>query len=135
MNLFENGTVFDLNVYLSESLDFNDFSNPDAHVWTEKRLIYGDWTSGSDNDGTRVHIHKFTPSEQLINNGSIYLHVFVTKSGKSPDPNSGKGRYAGKDMISYESRMLNKFKRVKYQKTHNLLTGETAATEDEIKVN
>ncbi|XP_051155513.1 putative lipid scramblase CLPTM1 [Leptopilina boulardi] len=133
LNLFENGTIFDMNVYLSESLNFDDFSNTNAHIWTEKRLIYGDWSSGPDNDGTRVHVHKFAPSKQLLNNGSIYVHVFVTKSGKSPDPNAGKGRYAGKDMISHASKMLNKFKRVKYQKTHNLLTGETAATEDEIK--
>ena len=134
MNLFENGTIFDLYVYLSESKIFTDFGDPNAQVWTEKELIYGDWTSGPENDGTRVHIHKFTPSEQLKNNGSIYLHVFVTKSGKSPDPNSGKGKYAGKDMISHARRMVNKFKKVRYQKTHNLLTGETTATEEEIKV-
>ena len=133
-NIFENGTIFDLHVYLSEFETFNEFGNPEAHVWTETGLIYGDWSSGPDNDGSRVFIHKFTPSEQLKNNGSIYLHVFVTESNKSPDPNSGKGKYAGKDMISYESRMLNKFKKVRYQKTHNLLTGETTATEEEIKV-
>ncbi|XP_033224696.1 cleft lip and palate transmembrane protein 1 homolog [Belonocnema kinseyi] len=132
-NLFENGTIFDLNIYLSESKIFTDFGDPNAHVWTENELIYGDWTSGPENDGTRVHIHKFNPSEQLKNNGSIYLHVFITKSGKSPDPNSGKEKYAGKDMVSHARMMVNKFKKVRYQKTHNLLTGETTATEEEIK--
>lgn len=30
--------------------------------------------------------------------------------------------------------MLNKFKKVRYQKKHNLLTGETTASKEEIEV-
>lgn len=133
LNMFENGTLLDLNVYMGESEVFEDFGNPDAHVWTEKNLIYGDWSSGPNNDGSRVLTHNFTPSDQLKRNGSIFLHVYVTKSGKSPDPNSGKGIYAG-HYVSYARKMLNKFKKVKYHKRHNLLTGETTASEEEIKV-
>ncbi|XP_043270617.1 cleft lip and palate transmembrane protein 1 homolog isoform X2 [Venturia canescens] len=132
LNMFENGTHLDLNVFISESEVFKDFGKPQAHVWTEKNLIYGDWSSGPDNDGSRVMTHNFTPSDQLKKNGSIFLHVYVTKSGKSPDPNSGKDIYAG-HYVSYARKMLNKFKKVRYQKRHNLLTGETTASEEEIK--
>lgn len=134
VNMFENGTLFDLNVYLSEAETFKNFSDPSALVWAENNLIYGDWSGGPYNDGTRVITHKFTPSDQLKRNGSIFLHVYITRSGKSPDPNTGKGVYAGQQ-VSYRRKMINKFKKVRYQKRHNLLTGETTATEEEIKVN
>ncbi|XP_012271251.1 cleft lip and palate transmembrane protein 1 homolog [Orussus abietinus] len=126
INMFQNGTPFDLSVYLSESENFH-FDEPNALIWSEPGLIYEDWYNSE-----RVHVHKFKPSDGLKNNGSIYLHIYVTKSGKSPDPSSGKGVYAGNQM-SYARKMLNKFKRIKYQRKHNLLTGETSANEEEIK--
>lgn len=36
--------------------------------------------------------------------------------------------------VVYASKQLNKFKKVKFMKTHNLLTGETSATPEQIKV-
>jgi hypothetical protein len=45
----------DLYVYVSESEKFKDFSNQEALIWSEKGLIYGDWSSGSAGDGIRVH--------------------------------------------------------------------------------
>ncbi len=50
--------------------------------------------------------------------------------GKSPDPSTGKGRFAKKYTL-YVSRRLNKFKRKQLRKTANLLTGETEATEED----
>jgi hypothetical protein len=55
----------DLYVYLSESEKFNDFSNPEALVWSEKGMVYGDWSSGSNGDGTRVHNIEFKTSEVI----------------------------------------------------------------------
>lgn len=133
VNIFENGTVFDLHIYLSESENFKQFDDPRTLVWLEQGLIYGDWYSGSDKDGSRIKSYKFMPSDQLKNDGLIYLHVYITKSGKSPNPKAGKGVYAG-DYMSYSRKMLNKFKKVKYQKKHNLLTGETTASKEEIQV-
>ncbi|XP_003699489.2 putative lipid scramblase CLPTM1 [Megachile rotundata] len=132
VNIFENGTLFDMHIYLSESENFKDFNDPQSLVWIEQGLIYGDWYSGPDKDGSRVREHKFVPSDKLKNNGSIYLHVYVTKSGKSPNPKAGKNVYAG-DYMSYSRKMLNKFKKIRYQKKHNLLTGETTASKEEIK--
>ena len=133
-NYFVNGTIFDLHIYMSESEYFREFNDPKARVWAEYGLIYGDWYSGPYGDGSRVLSHKFVPPKGLLNNGSMYLHVYVTKSGKSPDPSSGKKLFAG-EMMSYSKKMLNKFKKIKYRKTHNLLTGETQASKEEIEVN
>ncbi|KAK1126441.1 hypothetical protein K0M31_005076 [Melipona bicolor] len=132
VNIFENGTLFDMHVYLSESENFRQFDDPRTLVWLEQGLIYGDWYSGPFKDGSKIKNYKFVPSDQLKNNGSIYLHVYVTKSGKSPNPKAGKNNYAG-DYMSYSRKMLNKFKKVRYQKKHNLLTGETTASKEEIE--
>jgi hypothetical protein len=56
----------DLYVYLSEREKFNDFSNPEALIWSEKGMVYGDWSSGSNNDGTRVHDIEFKISEVSV---------------------------------------------------------------------
>lgn len=124
LNMFTNGTVYDMFCYLSENDQFTDFGNEDSLIWTKKNLVYGDWHSGDNSDGSYTFNTKIKASKSLQNNGSIYLHVYVTKNGKSPDPNSGKGVYAGQ-YHSYSRKALNKFKKLKYLKTHNLLTGET----------
>ncbi|KAL6447230.1 hypothetical protein ACFW04_001484 [Cataglyphis niger] len=131
VNIFPNGTLFDLNVYLSEFENFKQFNDPRSLIWFEEGLIYGDWYSGPNQDGSKTFEYSFVPSEHLKQNGSIYLHIYVTKSGKSPNPKAGKGIYAG-DYIAYSRKMLNKFKKIKYQKRHNLLTGESTASKEEI---
>jgi len=129
-NLFENGTVFDLYVYLSENQEFNGFKDPSALVWTKKGLIYGDWYSGNDGDGCYSFSTSFPTSERLRNNGSIYMHSYIVAPGKSPDPSAGKGVYSKKWTIQ-KTKQLNKFKKKYYAKTANLLTGNTEATEEE----
>lgn len=98
-NFFENGTMFDLYVYLSEDFDFKKFNDPESFVWFQDGLVYGDWYSGKEGDGSYIKNLKFKPSKQLQNNGSIYLHTYVTKTGRSPDPASGDD-YAGFE-VSY----------------------------------
>ncbi|EFN88050.1 Cleft lip and palate transmembrane protein 1-like protein, partial [Harpegnathos saltator] len=132
INIFPNGTLFDLSVYLSESENFKNFNDPQSLIWFEEGLVYGDWYSGPNQDGSRVLEYSFIPSERLKKNGTIYLYIYITKSGKSPNPKAGKGVYAG-DYISYVKKMLNKFKKIKYQKKHNLLTGESTASKEEIE--
>ena len=129
-NLFQNGTLFDLYVYLSEAEEFAAFKDVDSLVWKQTGLTYGDWYSGENGDGTYSFSSKFDVSEKLQNNGSIYLHSYVVAPGKSPDPSDGKGVYSKKWTI-YKRKQLNKFKKKTYGKTANLLTGATEATEEE----
>lgn len=122
-NLFENGTLFDLWVYTSEDIAKVNFNDQNSLLWFEEGLSYGDWYGGKTGDGTFTHSTKIHASEKLQNNGSIYIHVYVTKFGQSPNPDAGDS-YAGTE-LGHISRLLNKFKKVRYQKTHNLWTGET----------
>lgn len=63
----------------------------------------------------------------MQNNGSIYLHVYfikkINKNINKKDP-----------YVVHASKQLNKFKKVKFLKTHNLITGETSATPEQIEV-
>jgi Cleft lip and palate transmembrane protein 1 (CLPTM1) len=130
-NFFENGTLFDLHIYMSEDSDFKKFNDPSSLIWFREGLVYGDWSSGKNNDGTYTQSIKFKASENLKNNGSIYLHIYITKTGKSPDPASGED-YAGFE-VAYSRRQLNKYKKIRYQKTQNLLTGTTEKSLEEVK--
>lgn len=51
-NLFPNGTLMDLYVYVSEDEYRPDFTNPKELIWTQKNIIYGDWTGGPNKDST-----------------------------------------------------------------------------------
>lgn len=108
--------------------------------------------------------------QEMQRNGSLYIHVYFTKSGFHPDPKR-KGQYRRLATVHatrsksiwkrhtvntrssnranalkysvfkpvififiFTLSVLNKFKRRKFQKTKNLLTGETEADPEMIKV-
>ena len=50
-------------MYLSDTEEFTDFSDPKALIWREKGMVYGDWSSGPNGDGTRIHNIEFETSE------------------------------------------------------------------------
>ncbi|XP_055640174.1 putative lipid scramblase CLPTM1 isoform X2 [Toxorhynchites rutilus septentrionalis] len=129
-NLFDNGTMFDLHVYISEDPLYVDFNDPSSLVWLQEDLMYGDWYGGRNGDGIFTVNTKIRASERLMNNGSIFLHTYVTKAGKSPNPAAGDD-YAGKFMGS-ASAMLSKYKKIKRVRTHNLLAGEKEKFEKEL---
>lgn len=84
-NIFSEGTPITLYVYLSENETLNNFQ-PSNLFWCKEGLKYGDWSSGPYKDGTYV-IEKDVPvTSHMKNNGSLFLHAFVTRSGYSPDP-------------------------------------------------
>ena len=39
-------------MYLSEDETFSDFDNEEALIWKKTGLVYGDWTSGDNRDGS-----------------------------------------------------------------------------------
>lgn len=131
MNLFAKGTLMDMRVYISEEEFFNDFSNQDYLFWENENVEYGDWTSGPNGDGSVTYTDVIKATDTMINNGSIYIHVYFTKANYSPDPKR-KGKYSKKYTFSVTKR-LNKFKKRRFQKTKNLLTGETDASPELIK--
>ncbi|XP_071506264.1 putative lipid scramblase CLPTM1 [Diadema antillarum] len=130
-NLFPTGTVMDLRVYISEDEIFTDFNNTQQLFWELEDLEYGDWTGGPNGDGTFEIEGDVEATESIMNNASIYMHIFFTKSGYSPDPRQ-RGKYTKKYTVSMSKR-INKFKKRRFQKTKNLLTGETEADPEVIK--
>lgn len=96
-NIFIEGTVINLYVYLSENETLNNF-HPSNMFWYKESLKYGDWTSGPNKDGTYA-VQKDVPiSAHMKNNGSLFLHAFVTRTGFSPDPKAKN--FAQNQMIS-----------------------------------
>lgn len=130
-NLFENGTIFDLHVYISEDLYHVDFNDPNSLIWLQEGLVYGDWYGGRDGDGIFTLNTQIKASERLMNNGSLYLHTYVTKAGRSPNPAAGED-FAGRNM-GHAQGMITKFKRIKRTKTHNLLAGDKEKFEKELE--
>ncbi|VDK42065.1 unnamed protein product [Anisakis simplex] len=130
-NLFPPGQKFDLYVYFSESMEqFSSFNEPTSLFWKQNDLTYGDWTSGPNNDGSVSKSATFPTPSVLLNNGSLFLHVFIVKKGQSPDP---RDRHYVKREVIYHVHQLNKYKKKFYKKTQNLLTGKTEQSEEDRK--
>lgn len=123
---------------------FRDFEDPNALFWHEEGLIYGDWSSGPNGDGTREKSVSIPTPEALQRNQSLYLHAFVVKSGMSPVPKDPD--YAGREVrkqryeagnkrvvlqIIHGTFQLNKYKKKHYKLTQNLLTGKTEQSEED----
>ncbi|XP_029475424.1 cleft lip and palate transmembrane protein 1 isoform X2 [Rhinatrema bivittatum] len=86
------------------------------------------------NGTPRAPSRNLFPKDTLMSvqhNGSLYIHVYFTKSGFHPDPTQ-KTLYRRLATV-HTSRMLNKYKRRRFLKTKNLLTGETEADPEMIK--
>ncbi|XP_007491636.3 putative lipid scramblase CLPTM1 isoform X1 [Monodelphis domestica] len=130
-NLFPKDTLMNLHVYISEHEHFTDFNTTSALFWEQQDLVYGDWTSGENSDGCYEHFAELDIPPSVQQNGSMYIHVYFTKSGFHPDPKH-KALYRRLATV-HTSRMINKYKRRRFQKTKNLLTGETEADPEMIK--
>ena len=122
----------DLYVYVSENDKMPIFDRPSELVWNLPNIQYGDWYSGENMDGTFENEVEIEIPEAVQNNGSLYIHSILVRTGDSPNP-SDKGHYNKKYTI-HQRKKMNKFKKRRYSKTHNLLTGETTATEEEVLV-
>uniref|UniRef100_A0A8C8IAC6 Cleft lip and palate transmembrane protein 1 n=1 Tax=Oncorhynchus tshawytscha TaxID=74940 RepID=A0A8C8IAC6_ONCTS len=126
-NLFPKESLMDLYVYISQDEVFSDFNDTQSLFWFHRDLVYGDWNTGEDGDGC----YEEQEGEKVQMNGSLYIHVYFTKTGFHPDPKR-KGQYRRLATV-HATRMLNKFKRRKFVKTKNLLTGETETDPEMIK--
>lgn len=68
--------------------------------------------------------------QRVQNNGTLYIHAFLVKSGSHPNPSHPKH---SKVFTVHQKMQLNKYKKRRYQSTHNLLTGKTTASEESVK--
>ncbi|KAG7215559.1 hypothetical protein INR49_022143 [Caranx melampygus] len=64
---------------------FSDFNNTEALFWFHRDLVYGDWNTGRVEMAATSTVWRWT-SQKVQQNGSLYIHVYFTKSGFHPDP-------------------------------------------------
>ncbi|CAH3196772.1 unnamed protein product, partial [Porites evermanni] len=68
---------------------------------------------------------------KVQNNGTLYIHVYITKRGRFPDPLHSKfNRLA----VVNRSMLLTVFRKKRVHKTVNLLTGKADANPDIVDV-
>ncbi|XP_060531423.1 putative lipid scramblase CLPTM1 [Cylas formicarius] len=123
-NIFRDGMPLSLHIFLSESERLSNYSH--HNLFWYKDIVYSDWTGGANKDGIFEIEKDVLITDTLRNNGSLYLHAFVTKRGLSPDPKAKNYNY---NEMSGAVKQLNRFKKIKSSKTKNLLTGETENAE------
>lgn len=68
----------------------------------------------------------------MKNNGSLYIHTYLVQWDK-PIENLNQLQ-STTDAVVHASKRINKYKKRFYVKTQNLLTGETALSDEEIEV-
>ncbi|CAC5391092.1 unnamed protein product [Mytilus coruscus] len=79
-NLYPKNLQMDLYMYLSEQETFTDFDNENALVWKKTGLMYGDWTSGPNGDGSYE-------KSMEIDTPEIYICSIIYMSKKATDMN------------------------------------------------
>lgn len=127
-NIFHKGTFFDAHIYISEEEKFKDFDNPNSLFWYIDNIEYGNWEFGENKDGVLTKSSQIELNERMQDNGTIYLHVYFTETGRSPNP-ADKETYSKRRTFSTFKR-LNKYSKKTYKTTKNLLTGETDKDEE-----
>lgn len=123
--LWDQDTPMDISIYISPSLQISPLAQMPAKslVLNEKKFVFGNWTDTRD-----IHTTISVPKE-VQNNGTLWGHFFVAKSGMPNDPTQ-----AGYDPLSafFFSRPLTQYiTRKRTVKTRNLLAAGTDTDEDE----
>ncbi|KAG5837227.1 hypothetical protein ANANG_G00237080 [Anguilla anguilla] len=85
-NLFPKDTLMDLYVYITQDEHFSEFNDTEGLFWYQRDLVYGDWVTGDNQDGCYEQYQEMDIPEKVLQNGSLYIHVYFTKSGFHPDP-------------------------------------------------
>ncbi|CAF1012228.1 unnamed protein product [Rotaria magnacalcarata] len=122
-SLYTTGDLLDMYIFISEEklYRYDPMRKP---LWKLNDFKYGDWSS----HGTRTKFVEFPISENIKNNGSLYLHVVVSKSRYSIDPSEHESD--SPQYTFWKSKRLNKYRKKVYRKTKNLLTGSTEKDEE-----
>ncbi|CAF1488397.1 unnamed protein product [Rotaria magnacalcarata] len=122
-NLFAKGDLLDMYLFINEE-EIYAYETLKRPIWEIDGLKYGDWSS----EGTYTKFIEFPISKNVQNNGSLYLHVVVTKHGNSIDPDERESH--SPQFVFSKSKRLNRYKKKVYKKTKNLLTGNTEQDEE-----
>lgn len=120
-NAFQVGDMVSLRVYVSpdEQFQFNSEFEQEQLRWWVKDIRYHPQGNPENEEGVWTQHLNVTVDEYLVNNGSLYAHVFLTKEGFSPNPEDSAYDRMGS---LYRTVELTTFRpRVKATKKRNLL--------------
>lgn len=131
--LFEPDFPMDLYAYVSEDSFEPDFFNPKELKWVQKNLIFGNWNQGPNGDSTYQKEFDIDLSPKVQRNGSIWLHVYFVQSGYIPFEATRAAENYSPTYTIHRKKQLNRFKKRRYRETHNLITGKTEKSEEEIE--
>eukprot|EP00002_Diphylleia_rotans_P034863 TRINITY_DN7532_c0_g1_i2.p1 TRINITY_DN7532_c0_g1~~TRINITY_DN7532_c0_g1_i2.p1 ORF type:complete len:531 (-),score=128.18 TRINITY_DN7532_c0_g1_i2:107-1699(-) len=116
--LMKSNTLLDMQVYVSERKRFDDFANTENLVWEELDLLLN-----SNTENYRAKSITIQASEAVMNNASLYAHVFFTTKGHSPDPLS---EFYDPNQTIYARKQLNRYlKKPKVDTSRNLLSEDS----------
>ncbi|KAJ6252775.1 cleft lip and palate transmembrane protein [Anaeramoeba flamelloides] len=115
----------DYYIYFSENKKFEDFNDTSALVWSEKKMVFA--MDGIKKDLIKTINVTFTP--EIKNNGSLYAHIYIAKSGKPIDP---KDENFKRRDTAYKRAFLTKYKKeIKVVEKKSLLSSKSEElTED-----
>jgi hypothetical protein len=117
--LWHGGERMQLLVFQSENEEMTpeEFKDPGSLLWSEDQLFY-DWRP--ENERIREVVIKTTPG--MMNNGSLWAHIYLIKGDHSPDPAS---EHYKKSALLYKRQRLNTYlPKPKLKGRKNLISGE-----------
>ena len=122
-NAWQREQSMDLCVYVTETPTFASFGDDSALVWSQLGLAY---TREPAEAATRsVNVTRRTSAALRANISALYAHVYVSRTGTSPDPSSSA--YAAMGTVSRSHCLLTYQKPKVVKATKNLITGAAAA--------
>ena len=124
-NAFAAADKLDLRIFLSSSPRFTAFNDSSSLIWKQEGMVYADFSD-------REHHVQVPITDGMLRNGSLFAHVYVTKAGFSPDPKALEtfDRWATTHNIH---ELVTYGERLKPVGLHNLITGEPAPWEAELR--
>lgn len=116
------GQSMDFYLYFSDNKEYYDRHDPSALIWQVNGLSY-DW---GDKNSLAKDL-SFPPTKDLLNNGSLYAHVFFVKSGKPIDsPVISDVIYGVHPLVKHQPRPKSSVKK-------NLLSGQKEVLEYQLE--
>lgn len=122
---FKDKDEFSLFVYVTPS-EVNTFEK-ESLVWQLDGLVFGDWESGANKDGSRALNITLPVTDSLAHNGSLWAHVYCVKSTFPDAP--GPSLEANTRDVSFSKFLITRYlPRPKAAHKKNLLTGASAGS-------
>ena len=75
-NMFPKGTLFDMNIYISEEEAFTKLQDSKALFWSLKDIEYGNWYGGPNSDGEYTYSGQIELTPVSFNDAFFQQHLF-----------------------------------------------------------